>query len=228
MKAMLLAAGRGERLRPLTDHTPKPLLEVGGRALIEWQIARLVDAGIRDFVINLAHLGDRIAAHLGDGRRLGVRIAYSVEPPGALETGGGIRHALPLLGEAPFIAANADVWIELDFARLPALTQDLAHLVLVPNPAHNAQGDFALDGTRVRNDGEPRHTFSGVALYSPALFAAQAGGRFPLAPLLRQAAAEGRVGGRLHTGIWIDVGTPERLAEARGRAASLTRRPEMG
>lgn len=228
MKAMLLAAGRGERLRPLTDHTPKPLLEVGGRALIEWQIARLVDAGIRDFVINLAHLGDRIAAHLGDGRRLGVRIAYSVEPPGALETGGGIRHALPLLGAAPFIAANADVWIEFDFARLPALAQDLAHLVLVPNPAHNAQGDFALDGARVRGDGEPRHTFSGVALYSPALFATQAEGRFPLAPLLRRAAAEGRVGGRLHTGIWIDVGTPERLAAARRRAANLTGRPEMG
>ncbi|HMM74343.1 MAG TPA: nucleotidyltransferase family protein [Gammaproteobacteria bacterium] len=228
MKAMLLAAGRGERLRPLTDHTPKPLLEVGGRALIEWQIARLVDAGIRDFVINLAHLGDRIAAQLGDGRGLGVRIAYSVEPPGALDTGGGIRHALPLLGEAPFIVANADVWIELDFARLPSLTRDLAHLVLVPNPAHNAQGDFALDGARVHCAGEPRHTFSGVALYSPVLFATQEEGRFPLAPLLRRAAAEGRVGGQLHTGIWIDVGTPERLAVARQRAASLTSRPEMG
>lgn len=228
MKAMLLAAGRGERLRPLTDHTPKPLLEVGGRPLIEWQIARLASAGIREFVINLAHLGDRIVARLGDGHRLGVRIAYSVEPPGALETGGGIRHALPLLGDAPFVVANADVWIEFDFARLPSLGADLAHLVLVPNPSHNARGDFALDGARLRNDGEPRHTFSGVALYSPALFAAQAADRFPLAPLLRLAAAEDRVGGQLHVGIWIDVGTPERLAEAQLRVASLTSPHEMG
>ncbi len=227
MKAMLLAAGRGERLRPLTDHTPKPLLEVGGRPLIEWQIARLATAGIRDFVINLAHLGDRIAAHLGDGRRLGVDIAYSAEPPGALDTGGGIRHALPLLGEAPFVVANADVWIEFDFARLPALASDLAHLVLVPNPAHNPRGDFMLDGARVRNEGEPRHTFSGIALYSPALFTASAEARFPLAPLLRRAAADDRVSGQLHPGIWIDVGTPERLAAAQLRGASLTSPQQM-
>jgi len=227
MKAMLLAAGRGERLRPLTDHTPKPLLEVGGRSLIEWQLARLAAAGIRDFVINLAHLGEQIAARLGDGRSLGLDIAYSAEPPGALDTGGGIRHALSLLGDAPFIVANADVWIEFDFTRLPTLGSELAHLVLVPNPAHNARGDFALDGGRVRNDGEPRHTFSGIALYAPALFGAQAEGRFPLAPLLRLAAAEDRVSGQLHMGKWIDVGSPERLAEARLRAASLTNTQDM-
>jgi MurNAc alpha-1-phosphate uridylyltransferase len=222
MKAMLLAAGRGERLRPLTDHTPKPLLEVGGRPLIEWQIARLAAAGVRDFVVNLAHLGDRIAAHLGDGRRLGVDIEYSAEPPGALDTGGGIRHALPLLGDAPFIVANADVWIEFDFARLPPLGGDLAHLVLVPNPAHNPRGDFVLEGARLRNEGEPRHTFAGIALYSPALFAALAEARFPLAPLLRQAAEDDRVSGQLHAGIWIDVGTPGRLAAAQRRGARLT------
>jgi len=227
MKAMLLAAGRGERLRPLTDHTPKPLLEVGDRPLIEWQIERLVAAGLRDLVINLGHLGECIAARLGDGRRLGVNIAYSPEPPGALETGGGIRRALPLLGDAPFLVVNADVWIEYDFTRLPALTDDLAHLVLVPNPSHNARGDFALDGARVRNEGEPRHTFAGVALYSPTLFTAHAEGRFPLAPLLRAATAECRVSGELHRGIWIDVGTPARLADAVQRAASLTNRRGM-
>lgn len=227
MKAMLLAAGRGERLRPLTDHTPKPLLEVGGRALIEWQIGRLAAAGVREFVVNLAYLGERIATRLGDGSRLGVEITYSVEPPGALDTGGGIRQALPLLGDAPFLVANADVWIEFDFTRLPPLGEDLAHLVLVPNPAHHPRGDFALDGTRVGNDGALRHTFAGIALYSPALFTAHAEGRFPLAPLLRVAAARGRVGGSLHHGIWIDVGTPERLIEAQLRAASLTSPPDL-
>ncbi len=227
MKAMLLAAGRGERLRPLTDHTPKPLVEVGGRPLIEWQIERLVAAGVRDVVINLAHLGELIEARLGDGHHLGVDIAYSREPPGALETGGGIRHALPLLGDAPFLVVNADVWIELDFTRLPSLDADLAQLVLVPNPAHHPHGDFALDGPRVRAEGEPRHTFAGVALYSPALFATRGDGRFPLAPLLRAAAAQDRVGGLLHTGIWIDVGTPERLEEVQLRVASLTNRRNM-
>ncbi len=222
MKAMLLAAGRGERLRPLTDHTPKPLIEVGGRTLIEWQIARLYRAGVREFVINLAHLGAQIEAKLGDGRRYGARFQYSVEPDGALEAGGGIRHALPLLGASPFIVANADVWIEFDYARVPALNGDLGHVVLVPNPTHNSRGDFALEGDRVRNDGDLRHTFAGVAVYSPAMFEHLPEGRFALAPLLREAAARGLLGGQLQAGNWIDVGTPERLAETRLRVASLT------
>lgn len=222
MKAMLLAAGRGERLRPLTDHTPKPLLDVGGRPLIEWQILRLRAAGIREFVINLAHLGDQIEARLGDGSRLDVDIQYSQEPPGALETGGGIRHALPLLGDEPFIVANADAWIEFDFSLIPALDNDLAHLVLVTNPTHNPRGDFALSATRVRNDGAPRVTFAGVALYSPRLFEACSETRFPLAPLLREAAARDLVSGQFHPGFWIDVGTPERLLETQLRVASLT------
>jgi N-acetyl-alpha-D-muramate 1-phosphate uridylyltransferase len=222
MKAMLLAAGRGERLRPLTDHTPKPLLEVGGRTLIEWQIERLLRAGVREFVINLAHLGAQIEAHLGDGSRYGARFHYSAEPAGALDTGGGIRQALPLLGDAPFIVANADVWIEFDFARLPALRADLGHLVLVRNPSHNTRGDFALNGDRITNDGAERHTYAGVALYSRALFEHLPEGRFPLAPLLRAAADRGVLGGQLHEGCWIDVGTPERLAETQLRVACLT------
>ncbi len=222
MKAMLLAAGRGERLRPLTDHTPKPLLEVGGRTLIEWQIARLLRAGVREFVINLAHLGTQIESRLGDGARYGARFHYSAEPVGALETGGGIRQALPLLGDTPFIVANADVWIEFDYARLTAPTRDLGHLVLVRNPAHNAGGDFALTGDRIANDGPQRYTFAGVAVYSRALFEHLPAGRFPLAPLLRAAADRGLLGGQLHDGCWIDVGTPERLAETQLRVASLT------
>lgn len=228
MQAMLLAAGRGERLRPLTDHTPKPLMQIGERTLIEWQIERLRAAGVRDFVINLAHLGEQIERHLGDGRRQGLRFRYSHEPVGALETGGGIRQALPLLGDAPFIVANADVWIEFDYRLLPALGNDLAHLVLVPNPRHHPRGDFALVDGRVANDGAALLTFAGVAVYAPALFADRSQGRFPLAPLLRAATAEGRVSGQLHTACWIDVGTPERLAETQLRVASLTSTPPMG
>lgn len=221
MKAMLLAAGRGERLRPLTDRTPKPLLEVGGRTLIEWQIERLHRAGVREFVINLAHLGAQIEAFLGDGRRYGARFTFSHEPAGALETGGGIRQALHLFEGAPFIVANADVWIEFDFTRLPRLDGDLAHLLLVPNPTHHRRGDFALRAGRVANDEDSRHTFAGVAVYSPALFEPHAPGRFPLAPLLRDAAERGLLGGQLFEGCWIDVGTPERLQEAQLRVASL-------
>jgi N-acetyl-alpha-D-muramate 1-phosphate uridylyltransferase len=226
MKAMILAAGRGERLRPLTDQTPKPLLEVGGRTLIEWQIERLYRAGIRDFVINLAHLGAQIEAFLGDGRRYGARFTFSHEPAGALETGGGIRQVLHLFEGAPFIVANADVWIEFDFNCLPQLNDDLAHLLLVPNPAHHCTGDFSLRAARLTNDEHNRHTFAGVAVYSPALFEGHAPGRFPLAPLLRHAADRGLLGGQLFKGCWIDVGTPERLQEAQLRVASF--RPREG
>lgn len=216
---MILAAGRGRRMRPLTDRVPKPLLPVAGQPLIVWHLRRLAGAGLRDVVINHAWLGAQIPAALGDGGRWGLHIRYSDEGETGLETGGGIHHALPLLGEAPFLVVNGDIWADIDFAGLRLSAGDLAQLVLVPNPAHNPAGDFPLAGGRIAGDG-PRHTFSGVGVYHPALFADCAPGAFPLAPLLREAAAQGRVGGELHRGHWCDVGTPERLrdldAELRG------------
>ncbi|MCA1805818.1 MAG: nucleotidyltransferase family protein [Xanthomonadaceae bacterium] len=213
MKAMILAAGRGERMRPLTDHTPKPLLEVAGKPLIHYHIEALRQAGVQELVINIAHLGERIRACLGDGVELGVRIQYSQEPEGALETGGGIHQALPLLGEKPFLVINGDVWTDYPFAALlqRGLGEDLAHLVLVPNPAQHPEGDFCLHEGRLRETGEPRLTFSGIGLYRPELFATCAPGRFPLAPLLRDAMARGRVSGESYPGYWSDVGTPQRL-----------------
>ena len=208
---MILAAGRGERMRPLTDHTPKPLLEAGGRPLIGHHLAALARAGVREVVVNHAHLGAQIEQALGDGAAYGLRIRYSPEEV-ALETGGGIFRALPLLGPDPFIVVNGDVWTDFDPARLRLADADLAHLVLVDNPAHHPAGDFVLAGDRVREDGGPRLTFSGVGVYRPALFDGCAPGRFPLAPLLRAAIAVGRVSGEHHRGRWVDVGTPERLA----------------
>jgi MurNAc alpha-1-phosphate uridylyltransferase len=210
MKAMILAAGRGERLRPLTDHTPKPLLAAGGRPLIEHLVVALVAAGISDLIVNTAHLGERIEAYLGDGSRFGARIVYSPEGE-ALETGGGIFRALPLLGDGPFLVVNGDIATDFPFARLKGHPEGLAHLVLVPNPPHHAQGDFALDGGRVHDTGPERHTFSGIGVYRPELFAGCAPGRFPLAPLLRQAMPEGKVSGELYEGFWMDIGTVERL-----------------
>jgi MurNAc alpha-1-phosphate uridylyltransferase len=212
MKAMLLAAGRGERMRPLTDHTPKPLLRVAGHTLIGHHIEALARAGIRDLVINHAHLGAQLVAALGDGSAYGVHIVYSAEPAGALETGGGIFNALPLLGEAPFVVVNADIWTDFDFAALPLQPEALAHLVLVDNPAHHPQGDFALQGGRVHADGPERFTFSGIGVYRHDLFAGGPGGAFPLAPLLRRAMATGQVSGERYAGAWFDIGTPERLA----------------
>jgi MurNAc alpha-1-phosphate uridylyltransferase len=208
---MILAAGRGERMRPLTDHTPKPLLPVGGRSLIEHLISALADGGFRDIVINHAHLGQQIIAAVGDGRRLGVRIAYSAEPEGALETGGGIFQALPLLGDGPFLVVNGDIWTDYAFARVPRQPRALAHLVLVDNPGHHPQGDFGLSGSIVVADSARKLTFSGIGVYSPQLFAGCKPGRFPLAPLLRDAMARGVVSGEHYAGIWSDVGTPERL-----------------
>jgi MurNAc alpha-1-phosphate uridylyltransferase len=209
---MILAAGRGERMRPLTDDTPKPLLQAGGRALIEHQIERLRAAGIAELVINHAHLGERIEQALGDGRRLGVSIRYSPEGQGqALETGGGIHRALPLLGTDPFLVVNGDIWSDIDYGRLLIAAGDLAHLVLVDNPAHHPDGDFALDGDRVHIDGPARLTFAGVGIYRPELFAHCRPGAFPLAPLLTAAMAQDRCGGSHHKGQWIDIGTPERL-----------------
>ena len=221
---MILAAGRGERMRPLTDRTPKPLLPVAGKPLIVWHLERLARAGCRRIVINIAHLGEHIEALLGDGDAWGLEIRYSSEPPGALETAGGIAQALPLLGDEPFLVVNGDIYCDFDFATLPALgSGDLAHLVLVDNPAHHRQGDFALDSNRVANDGQ-RLTFAGIGVYRPQLFAAIAAGeRAKLAPLLTQAIDAGRVSGQMHRGRWVDVGTPERLAalDADLRQASL-------
>ncbi len=211
MKAMILAAGRGERMRPLTDTTPKPLLRAGGCTLIEHHIIALATAGIRDLVINHAHLGAQIEAALGDGAHYGVQIRYSAEGE-ALETGGGILRALPLLGTVPFLVVNGDVWTDYPYARLPQAPAGLAHLVLVDNPGHHPDGDFALAGGKVSADGAPKLTFSGIGVYRPELFAGCADGRFALAPLLRRAMADGRVSGEYYAGRWLDVGTPERLA----------------
>lgn len=219
--AMILAAGRGERMRPLTDVVPKPLLPAGGRRLIDYHLEALARAGVREVVVNHAHLGAQIEAALGDGSDSGLRICYSPEPS-ALETGGGIYQALPLLGGGPFIVVNGDVWTDFDFGRLALGESDLVHLVLVDNPPHHPGGDFVLKGGRVTTEGAPRLTYAGVGVYRGELFAGCRGGAFPLAPLLREAMAAGRVSGERHEGAWVDVGTPERLAEldARlGRAA---------
>jgi MurNAc alpha-1-phosphate uridylyltransferase len=210
MKAMILAAGRGERMRPLTDSLPKPLLLVAGKPLIAHHIERLAAAGIRQLVINHAHLGEMVEAQLGDGATWGVEIQYSAEET-ALETGGGIFRALPLLGEAPFLVVNGDVWCDVDFSRLQLPPGMLAHLLLVPNPAHHPGGDFVLQGERVIDGEGERLTFGGIGVYHPQLFAACQPGAFPLAPLLRAAMAEGKVSGIHHQGYWVDVGTPERL-----------------
>ncbi|MCE8044903.1 nucleotidyltransferase family protein [Halomonas desiderata] len=213
MKAMILAAGLGKRMRPLTDHCPKPLLPVAGKPLIVHHLERLAAAGIDEVVINVSYRAEQIIGALGDGRQFGVRIAWSRETQ-PLETGGGIRQALPLLGNAPFLLVNGDVWCEFDTSTLPVLGRDLAHLVLVDNPSHHPGGDFHLDAAgRVHAEGEPRLTFAGLSLLDPALVADRAPGEFPLAPLLRAAMRAGRVGGTHHRGRWVDVGTPERLAE---------------
>ena len=217
MKAMLLAAGRGERMRPLTDRTPKPLLRVGGQTLIGHHIEALARAGFRELVINHAHLGAQLVAALGDGSEYGVHIDYSPEPPGALETGGGIFNALPLLGSEPFAVINADIWTDFDFTALPRQPEGLAHLVLVDNPAHHQGGDFALRNGRVSAERAPRLTFSGIGVYRTTLFDGCPGGAFPLAPLLRSAMAAGQVSGERYAGAWFDIGTPERLAEVNRR-----------
>jgi N-acetyl-alpha-D-muramate 1-phosphate uridylyltransferase len=211
---MLLAAGRGERMRPLTDATPKALLPAGGQPLIVRLIGRLAGAGYTDLVVNHAHLGALIEAALGDGSRFGVRIRYSPERD-ALETAGGIANALALLGPAPFLVVNADLHADYPFARLRGAVQDdaQAHLVLVNNPPHHPAGDFALVEDRVANEGATRLTFSGIGVYRPELFSGVApGARATLAPILRAAAARGHVTGEHYTGRWVDVGTPERLA----------------
>jgi len=211
---MILAAGRGERMKPLTDAKPKPLLEVRGKALIAWLIESLARAGFQEIVINHAHLGRMIETALGDGRRFGVSIRYSPEAE-PLETAGGIAQALPLLGAEAFIVVNSDIFCNFDFASLArrALGRNLAHLVLVPNPPHHPHGDFSLRGTEAGAVGEPKWTFSGIGLYRPELFEGiRSGSRGQVAPLLRAAMARKQVTGEIHHGVWHDVGTPERLA----------------
>ena len=215
MKAMILAAGRGERMRPLTDMTPKPLLTVAGEALIVRIIRSLARSGVADVVVNISHLGEQIEQALGSGSAFGVRIRYSREPV-ALETAGGIALALPLLGEEPFVVVNADICTDFDFARLRGrVTGNMrAHLVLVDNPPHHPRGDFALARDDVRDTGEDKLTFAGIGVYDPALFASvERGTRHQLAPLLRAAMADHAVSGEHHRGYWSDVGTPARLAE---------------
>ena len=212
MLAMRLAAGRGERLRPLTDQLPKALVEVAGTSLLERHLAAVRAAGVRTVVINLGWHGEQIVERIGSGSRYGVDVVYSPEGDDVLETGGGIHRALPVLGSDPFVVINADVYTDMP---IPLdLTEDgaLAHLVLVPTPAHKSAGDFDLVNGRIRNSDQPSLTFSGVAVYRPEFFAECSPGRFPLAPMLRVAADAGQMTGSLHEGTWEDVGTPERLA----------------
>jgi MurNAc alpha-1-phosphate uridylyltransferase len=213
VKAIVLCAGRGERLRPITDTVPKPLVEVAGRPLVGYHLEALARAGVREVVINLSWLGERLREALGDGAAYGLRIHYSDEGPVALETGGGIFNALPLLGPAPFLVVNGDVWTDIDFASLSLEDDADACIVLVPNPPQHPRGDFALQGDAVAAQGAERFTYSGVGIYRPEFFAGCTPGRFPLAPLLNRAIAAGRLRGRLHRGEWHDVGSPERLRE---------------
>ena len=211
MKAMILAAGRGERMRPLTDHTPKPLLKASGKALIVWHIENLAKAGFKEIVINHAHLGAQIEAYLKDGSAWGVQIQYSPETV-ALETAGGIANALPLLGSAPFLVVNGDIFTDIDFADLRMATPNLAHLVMVDNPPQHPNGDFTLHDGKLSEKGEPKLTFSGVGVYQPALFKEVARGQpAKLAPLLKATMVQGLVTAQHHQGEWHDIGTLERL-----------------
>jgi len=218
MRAMILAAGRGERLRPLTDTCPKPLLPVGGRPLIEWHLQRLAAAGVHEVVVNNAHLGQQIEQALGDGTRWGLRIRHSPEGT-ALETAGGIAHALPLLGHEPFLVVNGDVFTDFDFGRAVTIAAQmqagalLAWCVLVDNPAEHPEGDFSLQEGRLRHRAGASLTFSGIAVYRPEVFSALAPGqRQRLRPILDALIDAGRIGAEHHAGQWVDVGTPQRLA----------------
>ena len=235
MNALIFAAGRGERMRPLSDHTPKPLLKAGGKRLIEWHLQAVARAGVREVVINTSHLASQIAESLGDGARFGVRIEYSHEGETALETGGGMLHALTLLGSDPFIAVNGDIWTDFDFAALPREPQGVAHVVLVDNPPHRAQGDFGIaeDGRLLPFADSPGAqrtlTFAGIGLYRPEFLddwrdvigevpgASENPPRFSITPLLRAAMTLGCIGWQQHHGAWSDIGTPGRLQELDAR-----------
>ena len=223
--ALIFAAGLGERMRPLTDHTPKPLLVARGKPLIVWHLEKLAAIGVHYVVINTSHLAEQFPETLGDGARWGLRIRYAYEGPTPLETGGGMLHALPLLGPEPFIVINGDVWTDADFGVLPAEPEDVAHLLMVSNPAHHPRGDFALgDDGKLRDEGDARLTYGGIGVYRRELLdnwqdvvghqdpPSEKHPRFKLAPLLRAAMQRGEVGGSYHRGEWTDVGSPERLA----------------
>jgi MurNAc alpha-1-phosphate uridylyltransferase len=225
VKAIVLAAGRGERMRPLTDSVPKPLLAVGGKPLIAYHLESLARAGVKDVVVNLSWLGERIRAALGDGRQYGVHISYSDEGPVPFETGGGIFNALPQLGPGPFLVVNGDVWTDIDFSRIELEAQAHARLVLVPNPLHHSRGDFGLEGDVVVERDTDRFTYSGIGVYRPEFFAGCTPGKFPLLPLLRRAIAARRLHGQIHRGDWCDVGSPERLATLESRISSYNAAP---
>lgn len=211
MKAMILAAGRGERMRPLTDHTPKPLLLVGGKRLIDYHLEALAHNGFKEVVVNVAHLSQQLRTVLGNGSAFGLTIHYSDEGSQALETGGGIYRALPLLGDRPFLVVNGDIYCDYPLKPKTLADNDLAHLVLVNNPDHNPTGDFSLQGGRLRSDGDQKLTFSGIGYYRPELFQGCTDGKFKLAPIVRQAASQDCVSAELYQGCWSDVGTPQRL-----------------
>ncbi len=221
MAAMILAAGRGVRLRPVTDTIPKALVEVGGTSLIEQQLARLARAGIETVVINLGWLGEKVAQRVGSGQRFGLQVVYSPEYDNILDTGGGIHRALPLLGIAPFWVLNADVFTDFYLPVIELDPECLAHLVLVPTPAHKNKGDFALEHGKVRNVGVKDLTFSGMAIYRPEFFAKSPGGRFSVVPLLHAAADRGRLQGSVYEGVWEDVGTPQRLAALNSESSTI-------
>lgn len=210
--AMILAAGIGERMRPLTDNLPKPLLQAGGRPLLQYHLENLARAGVERIIINHARHGEMIEAKFGNGRSFGVEIIYSPEGEYPLETGGGIKKALPMLGQDPFIVVNADIWTDYDFNRLPTAPERLAHLVFVKNPDHHPQGDFTLLNGIVSEQGETRFTYSGIGVYRPELISACQEDRFPLVQVLRAAALDSEITGEFHSGQWVDVGTPERLS----------------
>jgi len=218
-RALIFAAGRGERMRPLSDATPKPLLQVGGKRLIEWHIEALAAAGVRRIVINTSHLADQFPAALGDGARWNLRIDYSFEGPEPLETGGGMQHALPLFGD-PFIAVNGDIRCDFDFSTLPHEPDGLAHLVVIDNPSHHPNGDFVLRSGRLFDENKPRLTFAGIGVYRPELLGMHGPGKYSIVPILRAAMREGRVSGEYFHGFWSDVGTPQRLASLRTSSAT--------
>jgi len=209
---MVLAAGRGERLRPLTDRVPKSLVEVQGQSLLERHLESVRAAGITTVVINLGWLGDRIVERIGSGSRYGLEVIYSQEGDNILETGGGIHNALPDLGSEPFLVVNADIYTDMPVPKLQLADSHLGHLVMVPTPDYREHGDFDIHDGLVRNGERPAYTFSGVAIYRPEFFDGCEAGRFPLAPMLREAADRGELSGSLYEGLWADIGTPERLA----------------
>ena len=211
--ALIFAAGRGERMRPLSDTNAKPLLRIGGKMLIEYHLENLAAAGVRNIVINTSHLAGQFSTALGNGSRWGMRIAYSYEGPEPLETGGGMLRALPLLGDAAFIAVNGDIFTNFDFSTLPQNPPLLAHLVMVANPPQHALGDFVLRDGLVHDEPEPRVTFAGIGVYRPELLAGHAPGKFSTIPILRAAMHNGQVSGEYYAGSWNDIGTPQRLAE---------------